>query len=116
MSSTTSSAPLEASASTSATTSASLATSLATSLASSISTLASSTAETAPAETSAHPDGAGVAQDSTGISLVAFVTALAASLVVFGIQMGFFLLLRNKLVRILCVAVSHLPPPVMAHR
>jgi hypothetical protein len=28
---------------------------------------------------------------------------LAASLVVFGIQMGFFLLLRNKLVRILCV-------------
>jgi hypothetical protein len=45
---------------------------------------------------------------STGISLVAFVTALAASLVVFGIQMGFFLLLRNKLVRILCV---YLPLP-----
>ncbi|KAL2257406.1 hypothetical protein VTK26DRAFT_214 [Humicola hyalothermophila] len=42
----------------------------------------------------------GSAQESTGISLVAFVTALAASLVVFGIQMGFFLLLRNKLVRI----------------
>lgn len=36
-----------------------------------------------------------------GISLVSFLTALAASLVVFGIQMGLFLLLRNKLARIL---------------
>ncbi|KAI1154731.1 DUF221-domain-containing protein [Nemania diffusa] len=35
-----------------------------------------------------------------GISLVSFLTALAASLVVFGIQMGLFLLLRNKLARI----------------
>ncbi|KAJ8126892.1 hypothetical protein O1611_g6746 [Lasiodiplodia mahajangana] len=35
-----------------------------------------------------------------GISLVGFVTALATSLVVFGIQMGLFLLLRNKLARI----------------
>lgn len=49
------------------------------------------------------PEGPGSAQESTGISLVAFVTALTASLIVFGIQMGFFLLLRNKLVRILCV-------------
>ncbi|AEO66843.1 uncharacterized protein THITE_2144330 [Thermothielavioides terrestris NRRL 8126] len=55
-----------------------------------------------PAQTtsSAAPNGAGSAQGSTGISLVAFVTALAASLIVFGIQMGFFLLLRNRLVRI----------------
>ena len=53
--------------------------------------------------TTSAADGSGSAQGSTGISLVAFVTALAASLVVFGIQMGFFLLLRNKLVRILCV-------------
>ncbi|GAB1318961.1 Phm7-similarity to hyp1 [Madurella fahalii] len=45
-------------------------------------------------------EGSGAAQVATGISLIAFVTALAASLVVFGVQMGFFLLLRNKLVRI----------------
>ncbi|KAK4134269.1 DUF221-domain-containing protein [Trichocladium antarcticum] len=60
-----------------------------------------STATESPSETtSAAAEGAGFAQKSTGISLVAFVTALAASLIVFGIQMGFFLLLRNKLVRI----------------
>ncbi|KAI0424592.1 DUF221-domain-containing protein [Xylaria sp. FL1042] len=35
-----------------------------------------------------------------GISLVSFITALATSLVVFGIQMSLFLLLRNKLARI----------------
>ncbi|KAI1179352.1 DUF221-domain-containing protein [Nemania sp. FL0916] len=35
-----------------------------------------------------------------GISLVGFITALATSLVVFGIQVGLFLLLRNKLARI----------------
>ncbi|KAI1115263.1 DUF221-domain-containing protein [Nemania sp. NC0429] len=35
-----------------------------------------------------------------GISLVGFITALATSLVVFGIQIGLFLLLRNKLARI----------------
>ncbi|KAL2141895.1 hypothetical protein VTI28DRAFT_1828 [Corynascus sepedonium] len=50
--------------------------------------------------TSITDEGPGAAQKATGISLVAFVTALAASLIVFGIQMGFFLLLRNKLVRI----------------
>jgi calcium permeable stress-gated cation channel len=44
-------------------------------------------------------EGAGL-QDE-GISLQAFVTALAASLVVFGVQSGLFLLLRNKLSRIL---------------
>ncbi|KAI0398534.1 DUF221-domain-containing protein [Xylariaceae sp. FL0594] len=37
---------------------------------------------------------------SRGISLVGFITALSASLVVFGIQTGFFFLLRNKLARI----------------
>ncbi|KAL2153258.1 hypothetical protein VTH82DRAFT_4413 [Thermothelomyces myriococcoides] len=51
-------------------------------------------------EASLTDEGPGAAQKATGISLVAFVTALAASLIVFGIQMGFFLLLRNKLVRI----------------
>lgn len=41
------------------------------------------------------------AQAQQGISLVAFVSALAASLVVFAIQLLAFLILRNKLVRIL---------------
>ena len=44
---------------------------------------------------------AGQGQNSYGISLVAFVTALATSLVIFGVQIGLFLLLRNKLARIL---------------
>lgn len=51
-------------------------------------------------------EGSGAAQVATGISLIAFVTALAASLIVFGVQMGFFLLLRNKLVRILYVSIK----------
>lgn len=42
----------------------------------------------------------GTAQMSKGISLQAFVTALSTSLVVFGVQMGLFLLLRTKLARI----------------
>ncbi|KAI1822795.1 DUF221-domain-containing protein [Xylaria intraflava] len=41
-----------------------------------------------------------MAGNDRGISLVGFVTALATSLVVFGIQVGLFLLLRNKLARI----------------
>ncbi|KAK3318516.1 hypothetical protein B0H66DRAFT_241354 [Apodospora peruviana] len=43
---------------------------------------------------------AAAVEESTGISLVAFLAALATSLVVFGIQTGVFLLLRNKLARI----------------
>ncbi|EAQ88044.1 hypothetical protein CHGG_04663 [Chaetomium globosum CBS 148.51] len=68
----------------------------------SLSSLASSTltSAAAAATTTTIEEGPGSAQEATGISLVAFVTALAASLVVFGIQTGFFLLLRNKLVRI----------------
>ena len=50
--------------------------------------------------------------ESSGISLLAFVTALAASLVVFGIQIGFFLLLRNKLARILFVPSLPEPHPL----
>ncbi|KAI1377779.1 DUF221-domain-containing protein [Hypoxylon crocopeplum] len=42
----------------------------------------------------------GTAQRNQGITLIAFVTALNVSLVVFGIQTGFFLILRNKLSRI----------------
>jgi hypothetical protein len=61
-------------------------------------------------------EGAGAALESSGIGLVAFVTAIAASLVVFGIQMGFFLLLRNKLARILFVASPPSPLPTLPHR
>lgn len=43
----------------------------------------------------------GSAQTSQGITLIAFVTALNVSLIVFGVQTGFFLVLRNKLSRIL---------------
>ncbi|KAK4640392.1 hypothetical protein QC761_603290 [Podospora bellae-mahoneyi] len=60
-------------------------------------TTSSSAAEAPTGPTDGRP---GSGQQDRGISLVAFVTALAASLIVFGVQMGFFLLLRNKLVRI----------------
>ncbi|KAI1409655.1 DUF221-domain-containing protein [Hypoxylon sp. FL1857] len=42
----------------------------------------------------------GTAQRNQGITLIAFLTALNISLIVFGVQTGFFLLLRNKLSRI----------------
>lgn len=42
----------------------------------------------------------GSAQKTQGITLIAFVTALNVSLIVFGVQTGLFLLLRNKLSRI----------------
>ncbi|KAK4193735.1 hypothetical protein QBC35DRAFT_4522 [Podospora australis] len=58
------------------------------------------TSEAAAAATSKGEGLPGSAQEKEGISLLAFVTALATSLVIFGVQMGFFLLLRNKLVRI----------------
>lgn len=43
---------------------------------------------------------ADTAREKEGISLLAFISALAASLVIFAIQTGVFLLLRNKLARI----------------
>ncbi|OTB08130.1 hypothetical protein M426DRAFT_201462 [Hypoxylon sp. CI-4A] len=45
-------------------------------------------------------DSTGSAQNNQGITLIAFLTALSTSLVVFGVQTGFFLILRNKLSRI----------------
>ncbi|KAK1759367.1 DUF221-domain-containing protein [Echria macrotheca] len=63
-------------------------------------TAASSPTATTAGATPTVSGGAGSALNASGISLVAFLTALATSLVVFGIQMGFFLLLRNKLARI----------------
>ncbi|KAH8912578.1 DUF221-domain-containing protein [Coniochaeta sp. PMI_546] len=60
--------------------------------------MSATTSAALPTETSA--DGTGSAQALTGISLVAFLTALATSLVVFAVQIIAFLLLRNKLARI----------------
>ncbi|KAK0636929.1 hypothetical protein B0T17DRAFT_486124 [Bombardia bombarda] len=57
-----------------------------------------SSATSPPTTTAAN--GTGSAQVDTGITLYAFLAALATSLVVFGIQTGLFLLLRNKLARI----------------
>ncbi|KAK4454312.1 DUF221-domain-containing protein [Podospora aff. communis PSN243] len=42
----------------------------------------------------------GAAQLASGMTLYALVTALTVSIAVFGVQMGFFFLLRNKLARI----------------
>jgi len=61
----------------------------------------SSTTSSAAAATSTSADQGGEAQNSAGISLVAFVTAMTVSLIIFGVQIGLFLLLRNKLARIL---------------
>ena len=70
-------------------------------------TMSATSTDGPPAATTSAAEGARAALESSGISLVAFVTALAASLVVFGIQMGFFLLLRNKLARILYVPTTY---------
>ncbi|KAI1327185.1 DUF221-domain-containing protein [Xylariaceae sp. FL0255] len=45
-------------------------------------------------------DSTNSASQQSGIGLVPFLTALSTSLVVFGVQTGFFLLLRNRLARI----------------
>lgn len=42
----------------------------------------------------------GAAQDSAGISIVAFITALGAALIIFGVQAGIFMAIRVKLSRI----------------
>lgn len=63
----------------------------------------SSTTSSAAAASSTSEDPGGEAQNSAGISAVAFVTALTVSLIIFGVQIGLFLLLRNKLARILYV-------------
>lgn len=43
----------------------------------------------------------GGAQDEQGIGIVSFLTALATALVIFTVQASLFMLLRNKLARIL---------------
>lgn len=71
----------------------------------SMSSNATMSATASATETVAAPTAtlgvSGSAQGSQGISLVAFVTALVSSLTIFGIQMLLFILLKNKLARIL---------------
>ncbi|EGZ73212.1 DUF221-domain-containing protein [Neurospora tetrasperma FGSC 2509] len=74
--------------------------SLTSSSSSSTSSRVLTTTTSVPPKQVPNTDAAGSAQKFGGISLVAFLTALATSLVVFGVQMGLFLLLRHKLARI----------------
>lgn len=59
----------------------------------------SATATSTPLPSATSDVGSG--QGSQGISFVAFITALVSSLVIFGIQMLAFILLKEKLARIL---------------
>ncbi|KAL3426905.1 hypothetical protein PVAG01_00414 [Phlyctema vagabunda] len=64
------------------------------------STLSSMAAASSSAPISTSTSGAGSAQSKEGISLVALLTAISSSLVIFGVQMLLFILLKNKLARI----------------
>lgn len=48
-----------------------------------------------------NSQGAGNGQKSAGIGLVSFLTAILVSVIIFFVQLLLFLLLRNKLARIL---------------
>lgn len=63
--------------------------------------IAATSTMSSPSDTATKESGGdGYAQNSEGISLVAFLTALGTALVIFAVQMLLFLLLRNKLARI----------------
>ena len=61
----------------------------------------SASTSSAAAASSTLAGGVGTAQGSQGISLVALLTAIAASAVIFGVQMLAFILFKDKLARIL---------------
>lgn len=48
-----------------------------------------------------NADPLNAADEDRGIGIVSFITALLVALIVFAVQTGIFLLLRNKLARIL---------------
>jgi hypothetical protein len=50
---------------------------------------------------SSSSQGAGNGQKSAGIGIVSFLTAILVSVIIFFVQLLLFLLLRNKLARIL---------------
>ncbi|RAL60250.1 hypothetical protein DID88_000030 [Monilinia fructigena] len=64
------------------------------------SVLSSDPSATSATATSTTSSVAGSAQGSEGISLVALLTAMASSAIIFGVQMIAFMLLKNKLARI----------------
>ncbi|KAB8290402.1 hypothetical protein EYC80_010835 [Monilinia laxa] len=64
------------------------------------SVLSSDPSATSATATSTTSSVAGSAQGSEGISLVALLTAMASSAIIFGVQMVAFMLLKNKLARI----------------
>lgn len=49
----------------------------------------------------AEEDPANAANKDRGIGIVSFLTALLVAIIIFAVQTGVFLLLRNKLARIL---------------
>ena len=51
--------------------------------------------------TSSSSNGGGTGQQDSGQGIVSFVTALGVSVLIFAVQLSLFLLLRNKLARIL---------------
>ncbi|KAE8444846.1 hypothetical protein EG329_014201 [Mollisiaceae sp. DMI_Dod_QoI] len=64
------------------------------------STVSATASSTSSASSSTSSTSLGSGQTSQGISLVGLITALAASLVIFGVQMLVFLLLKDKQARI----------------
>ncbi|KAF8862540.1 DUF221-domain-containing protein [Acephala macrosclerotiorum] len=64
------------------------------------STVSSTASSTSSTSSSTSTDLTGTGQNSQGISLVAFITALAVSLVIFGVQILLFLLFKDKNARI----------------
>jgi hypothetical protein len=72
--------------------------------------MATATATSAASSATTSSSTLGTGQSSQGISLVAFLTALSTSLVIFGIQMFAFILLKDKLARILYVAAHTYDP------
>ena len=76
--------------------------SLPSTITSAASSIFSSATEAAPTSTSSVIEGsAGSAQQTQGISLNKFVGALVVAIIIFAVQLGIFLLLRNRLARIL---------------
>lgn len=77
-------------------------TSSVTEAASSIISSTATAAQTTSAQTSEAAEGSmGSAQGFQGISLKSFLGALVVALIIFAVQIAIFLLLRNKLARIL---------------
>ena len=78
-------------------------------LSATLTTTAAATTTTKKPSTHENPE-TGAAQKSSGMSLIAFFSAMATAMVIFGIQMGLFLALRTKLARILYVLLPYPSP------